>query len=224
MGNDEHPGKGGLLDVFTGNNKDLMDARIDDIMNGLENKSSLDWLKDRLVAESKANEKEEGQATAITDPLLQQMHDALEKGTFDIRKGLGSRFMREVAPGTPEHDEYQGLQSFEQKRDFRMAWLRKKYEQRLSEKTFMQSYRQVDTTIGVYMDFGKVVEEFGVHFDKRRAVKKAMVYCARCLKMKGAWVLYNEMHEDLDYLFVKSTYAQEFTKMWSLYERETKVI
>ena len=71
------------------------------------------------------------------------------------------------------------------------------------------------------MDFGKIVEQFGVHYDKSRAISKAMVYCKKCIIMAGSWTTYNHMHEGQDYMWLERSHTEEFIKKWTLFTTET---
>ena len=101
------------------------------------------------------------------------MKGLIDKGGFNVRDWCGSRFRRLHEPGTPRRDVYNQCKTYKAKAEFRLDWLKKAYETRLSEKTTIKAWTEVNRHHGRYLDFGVVVEQFGIHFSRERAIAKA---------------------------------------------------
>ena len=77
----------------------------------------------------------------------------------------------------------------------RLEWAKRQLENIRVGKQHVKSWRNVDLTKGELMNFGRVVEQYGVRFDSKAAVRCAYNYCNKAAKMGGGWSAFDEMAE-----------------------------
>ena len=71
----------------------------------------------------------------------------------------------------------------EQKRDFRPKWCARKLELLEQHRVHTRAYARVDESLGTYICFNKLIEEYGVMWGRSRAVVAAWKYANRYLSM-----------------------------------------
>lgn len=182
-------------------------------------------VEDIMTAKARLDEQRcsEDTADVTMDEEMRSMKEALDSGGFKTRTPLDDKFRKSVKKGSALHEEYQACRTYKQKNDFRVDWLRKLYTQKVAERVTKREWQKIDTNLGTYMDFGKVVEQFGVAYNKKRAIDRAFTYCKKCQDMGEPWIIWNGMSEDVDYLFVQRQYSETFSRSWGLYEKATAI-
>ena len=50
-----------------------------------------------------------------------------------------------------------------------------------------RNWQHTDSKKGRYMNFGRVVEQYGIHYDRRKAIKWAWNWCSKAARMGGGW-------------------------------------
>lgn len=83
---------------------------------------------------------------------------------------------------------------------------------------------QVDTSLGEMMNFGVLVESFGIVYDRSLAVKLATRHCLKCLKLGGKWHDIDPMTDAIRFLKLRQTYATIMTEKWAQYEKYTTTV
>ncbi len=85
-------------------------------------------------------------------------------------------------------------------------------------KQHVKSWRNVDLTRGELMNFGRVVEQYGMHFDSKAAVRCAYSYCSRAAKIGGGWSAFDEMAECMLFMLYRREHHRENVESWKLFE------
>ncbi len=84
---------------------------------------------------------------------------------FGMRSSVGQHGARDVKVDTKMAAEYKPM-SMQTKKNFRKSWAKRKLKEIIAEKTHVKTYRQVDRKEGEHMNFGKVVEQYGIGFER----------------------------------------------------------
>ena len=99
--------------------------------------------------------------------------------------------------GPSLRESYAKCMTLADKKAFREAWAARKCEAMSRERRHVKEYSKIDASLGTYMCFGKLCEEYGVHFDKGRAITAAWKYASTCSVLRGQWVVRGEMSEEV---------------------------
>ena len=81
----------------------------------------------------------------------------------------------------------------------------------------MESFRRVDATKGRYLSASRIVQEEGGDMEARRAAEK---YIRKCILFKPPWIIYNQMTERHDFLYLERGFTEEMSKAWNLYTEQ----
>ena len=144
---------------------------------------------------------------------------ALREGNVKADNSLGKEFSRAHAAGTAAGDQYRGCVGIEAKKKFRLQWAEARYKETVLTRTQTTSFTRVDSTRGVYRSFARIVVEEGGDAAARKA---ALLLCSRAARLGGDWVRYNALTSRYDYLYLEHQWQEDFTKAWSLYQREVE--
>ena len=144
---------------------------------------------------------------------------------FDLRTSwIGQRWARECKADASLRESYGKCMTPADKKAFREAWASRKCEAMSRERRHVKEYSKVDTSLGTYMCFGKLCEEYGVHFDMGRAITAAWKYASKCLVLRGQWVVRDEMSEEMFFLHLKRSVCHIQSEKWMLYEQESAMV
>ena len=175
--------------------------RVESMVKTVYEKARRD-LRDEKVCEAGTQSKEE-----------QDFMEIIESGEFDLRGPLGQKFQRE----TKGDENYKGLKSNADRREYRIKWARVKYTTIRQRKSFNESFRKVDTTQGTYRPFAYILKKEGGK-DDSAAVKAAINIAVKCANMGEPWVLYNTMSERWEFLYIIRSTSDVFERSWTLFE------
>ena len=79
-----------------------------------------------------------------------------------------------------------------------------------------------DSAHGEWVCFGRLVESYGLMFDRAKALAAASRYAAKCVLMNDPrWIAWGEMAEVVLFCKVSKTWTNTYNERWSLYETET---
>ena len=146
--------------------------------------------------------------------LEQELQAAIDAKDFDIRTGLGSRFMRAHVVGSQRHEAYKAQKSFQSKVNFRIEWAALELKKLQEKKTYSRSYQEVDVEKGQYLPFTCIVREEGADTAAHRA---ACLYCKKAAAMQGRWTSWNSMTERWEYLCLKRYHVETFKQAWAMH-------
>ena len=153
---------------------------------------------------------------ASTEAVDEAVRKAASTGEFGLRDKVGQNFARRHAKGTDAHAAYMACASLEDKRRFRAAWAKEFYKGCVLTKSHGEDFSQVDTTMGVMMTFGQLVQSYG-GWEWALAVKGAKLHAAKAAKMGGRWCQIDSMSELMHFLKLEKRYAEIMEHKWSLY-------
>jgi hypothetical protein len=144
----------------------------------------------------------------------------VDTGVCEARGAIGSRFNEDLKKDSVLKTDYTAIKSLQGRLQFRLEWAKRKLEELQVSRTKEKKYQKVDLSKGKYMSFGTLVESFGIHYDRKRAIELATRHAMRCIEMGGKWIRKDEMADDLQYMKVLQEHADIFTEAWSLREQE----
>lgn len=175
-------------------------------------------FEESLVREMKLSDEKAGSSPS---PLEEQFRDAMDEGNFDIRGKIGQRFQKEHKKGSDAHTAYARCKTFEEKKQFRLTWLERKYNEVRQGRRHSESWREVDIQKGEYMPLAKLIESEGFLYDPEGAKEAGYSHARRCAQLGGAWVVKNDFSGRLEYLKMKKEFKHIMSKCWELYEENT---
>ena len=82
-----------------------------------------------------------------------------------------------------------------------------------------RKYQRVDRSRGRMLDFGVLVEQFGIHYDRARAIRLGSIYAKQLTLMRGGWLDVNPISKSMRFCFLDSEWSADFTESWSMYEK-----
>ena len=85
---------------------------------------------------------------------------AAATGLFHPRDAIGQKWSK-LPSSDPAKMEYESKATMAEKKQVKKAWAKEKFKYVLSEKTHEQGFRRVDTTKGIMMTFGNLVQDLG---------------------------------------------------------------
>lgn len=148
-----------------------------------------------------------------------ELSQAVEEGSFDLRKSLGLTFQRTAG----QTQEYKSLKGWEQKKLFRKKWAETEYANMMESKTRTTSVSEKWLRKGRYMSFRKIWEMEGLDNSGWTAAKR---YMDSCLARGGSFVRNNKMTGRLDFLYVEMGKDEEFSEVFEVkseqYEQPAK--
>lgn len=115
---------------------------------------------------------------------------------------------------------YTPLKTREAKANMRAEWVKETFAQMSRGKTWTKTWQKIDTNKGKYLNFGLLVESFGIMYDRRAAVIAATKHADKCMKMKGDWVRFDKMGEVAEFLKLNREFTEDMTEAWSLWTSE----
>ena len=147
--------------------------------------------------------------------------DAAKEG-FDLRLGKVAQLWKsELAHATSEWKlSYKECKGWEAKAAFRKDWAARKLKEIQVTRTHSKKFSRVDTKKGDYYNFGLLVETFGVHYDKDKAILLAVKHAQKALVLGPPWIQHDTMADVTEYLKLKTQFKEEFDEAWELKENE----
>ena len=151
------------------------------------------------------------------DPLMKLYKDCLEEhdGAFNVRNSpLGREWTKQMQLDPELREAYGKVRGYKAREDFRKAWTAKKHTDKKNMDIHEKSWEKVDETKGSYLNFGRLVESYGIHYDRAEAVKLATNHARKCLIMKGKWILWDDMDEITLYLKLNMGFHEKMAECW----------
>ena len=139
---------------------------------------------------------------------------------FDIAGRTGKLLLKIHSSGTEQHTMYQVLKTYELKRAYRTEWQGLLLDALTVGKLHTKTQSRIDATKCDYMDFGTLVESFGVHYDRARTIKLATIHAAKCVLMKGEFLSQDKLAGIAEYAKIKRGWAELFNESWQIFEKE----
>ena len=87
------------------------------------------------------------------------------------------------------------------------------------EKTHATKYAKTTRRVGSMIPFGKMVERYGVAYDKEEAIVLATRCCAKAVALGEGWVGVDTMAECPLFYHVEHSDMKEMSEAWELLER-----
>jgi hypothetical protein len=122
----------------------------------------------------------------MTEKDLALFSKAVTEGNVDARGPLAQRLSALLAKSLEEKAKYKECRSDEERRAFRLKWATTQYEQLQQSRSYSKSFQNIDTTKGEMMSFGRLVETFGIHYDREHAIECATTHALKCANMGGS--------------------------------------
>jgi hypothetical protein len=110
--------------------------------------------------------------------------------------------------------------SSDAKRKIREEFCRIKYAHELKQKRYYNSFATVDTTLGVYMNFGQAVVHYG-GWSWPGAARCTRIAFAKCLRLRGKWVNFDWQSDTLECLILSRQHSDVLEQKWTLYEQQS---
>ena len=67
-----------------------------------------------------------------------------------------------------------------------------------------------------------MVEQYGIHYDRRKAIKCAWNWCSKAARMGGGWAFYEEQAEVMLFMHYRFEWVSEFSHAWMMYKEEAR--
>ena len=105
-------------------------------------------------------------------------------------------------------EQYKALCGREAQTKFRADWAAREVVKAKKFNTVTTSWSTVDVTKGEYVPFGVIVQREG-GWEDVTAIAAAARYVRKAQLMAGAWVVYNNMTDRHDYLYLRKGFCQD---------------
>ena len=142
-----------------------------------------------------------------------------EEKLFDFSGRIGKLFLKVHAKGTNAHIEYNVKSDHAFKEEYRAEWQAILCTIFIVGKIHTKTQIRVDSTKGKFMDFGSLVETFGIHYNRERAIRLGKIHAAKCVMLKQGFVKKDTLAGCTLFLKLESEWAEEFTQAWQTYEK-----
>ena len=199
------------------------------ITNFLENpeeqqKGFEDFLDKTAQAKSSEAEaddnKEELQAKAGEERVVEQLKEAIEANDVTVRGSLGQKFTSSLKADPDAQEEYAKLggqpRSRQLKQEFRVRWARTELSSRsIQRKTKSEIMTESWGNAGTYMTFDRIVNKEG-GFQNKKAVSVAVRYCLAALKAGAPYILWHPWKHVTEIWYAERTWSQNFDKVFQL--------
>ena len=177
----------------------LVDQRIEERYN--EAKRQVDEIEQGIKAQRPAAAQKSQKELEL---------EGLVANGLPARGKWGLKFLRS---DDSKGEKYTSLKLIE-KQEFRKEWAMQKLHELRMRKEKCTRYQQVDSTKGRYLPFRKVVEEEGLD---NEGLAAASLYWKRATAMGGRWVMWNDMTDRVEVLYLHRDYQEEISTSWSLF-------
>ena len=119
------------------------------------------------------------------DEVARAAHD----GDMPSRGAVAQRFRHSLAASESVANEYADArkEGREAAKAFRTKWAAQEVERIRATTTYTQAWKRVDTTLGTYKTFGKIVLDEGGWTDPS-AIRGARELCKKALQLGGQWL------------------------------------
>ena len=157
------------------------------------------------------------------NPLLKMLADAVNNGNhFSLRNDpVGRLWQKELDMNKDMKAKYTAAKGWKAKEAIRVDWLATKYDSVKNEKTHYRAWQKVDATKGELLNFGLLVESFGILYNRAAAIESATKHASKCMQMKGNWIHWDSMGEVACFLKLRQVFSEEMTECWKLCETES---
>ena len=143
---------------------------------------------------------------------------------FDLRIGKVAQLWKQELAGASDEWKlsYTSCKGRFDKARFRKEWAARKLKELQVVRCHSTKFCRVDTRKGEYLNFGMLVESFGVHYDKDKAIRLAVKYAQKALVLGAPWTQHDTMADITEYLKLKTQFKEEFEEAWELKEKESE--
>ena len=145
---------------------------------------------------------------------------ATAKEGLDPRSALGQKCMASLSD--EDRAKYNSFKRFADKAFFRKEWAASQLEVMHRKRENKKGWKEVDATMGVYLPLATICQKEGYAVDPKGAIEATNKYAMACVRMQGRWIAENALTGRLDYLDLKRSKREEFTKSWHLFETQTE--
>ena len=156
-------------------------------------------------------------------PVMNMAADArkhLEEATvFDSDGAIGKVFSKVHAKGTVAHEVYNANRDYASKDKYKTEWLDLFLKELTIGKEHSKGHEHIDKSKGRYLNFGTLVESYGIAYNRELAIKRATLAATKCVMMKGEWLSYDALGDCTEYLRLDKEFADELREKWNMYER-----
>ena len=83
-----------------------------------------------------------------------------------------------------------------------------------------RSYKKIDRRKGIYMPFGRLVEQYDILYNREATIAAGLRYAWKCSKMGGSWISWDGMADVCEFFHLEKEFTEEFTEMWKQYTIE----
>ncbi len=142
--------------------------------------------------------------------LAQQLRAAMRRGSVDPKSPLCQRMRRVLT--SEEHGRYDAM-NCKDKANFRIEWAGTELEEFEEEKVKISEWRQIDTEDGQYLSVNAIAQKEGGAPEDYEAALRIVTKCAA---LGWPWVLYNDASERFDFLYVRKSRSEVFSRSWQL--------
>ena len=142
-------------------------------------------------------------------------------GKFPLRDHPVGRMWSKAIESDPDlKKRYIPLKTRAAKAALREQWLSETYEKVTKGKTYTKSWHKIDKSKGKYYNFGMLVEQFGINYDRHGAVISATKHADKCFKMGGDWVRWDKMAEVPEFLKLHKEFHENMVEAWDSWAKE----
>ena len=119
---------------------------------------------------------------------------------------------------TCDWSKYKSLQTDDARKEYRKAWAERSIDGLKIGKSHSHEWKEVDIRKGAYETLELICEKYGYHANPRLSLERSTRYCARCAKLGGKWVIWDDMAEAFLFLYLKKEHQEIITESWKMYE------
>jgi hypothetical protein len=122
----------------------------------------------------------------MKDSAVLEVAQLVETGQlFDPQGRIGKLFQKVHENGSPAHGVYNQDRQIAAKNKYKMEWQERFLDEFLIGKSHEKCFQRVDSTRGDMLDFGSLVQSYGILYDRARAVGLATKHATKCNMMAG---------------------------------------
>ena len=171
------------------------------------------------VKDNLEREQESSASTAAPNPqdhILNMAKEALANdGSWDMRNALGQQWYKDNKPGTDMHTHYAALKGRAAKAAFRSDWLRGVVKDITEKHIHTHSYKKVDRSKGTYRSIGNLIEQYGIHYNRNKAIEAGYKYARSAAALGGQWVTYEPMAGVIEIFHLERSSMQLMEEAWA---------
>ena len=140
---------------------------------------------------------------------------------FEAKSYLGNCYRKWMRENQDNLHDFKHLAAAQTADEMRKEWAAIKLKEFKESKVKSKKWARIDTTMGEYKAFPKLVKDLG-GWRCKESIDGAVKLAQKCLKMGKPWVIIHSQTEMIEFLHLKFQFEETFEQMWQCYRCDSQ--